>query len=107
MQVLFTPFFQGYYLATAADDNCVKLWDLRKLKNFKTLQLDEGYEVKRYLSVLDHLFFLPWTKSLHILLVIGEGPLLRQQWYLLGGRWIRCARLPLQAVERTQGTDMI
>ena len=36
---------QGYYLATAADDNCVKLWDLRKLKNFKTLQLDEGYEV--------------------------------------------------------------
>ena len=35
----------GYYLATAADDNCVKLWDLRKLKNFKTLQLDEGYEV--------------------------------------------------------------
>ena len=36
---------QGYYLATAADDNCVKLWDLRKLKNFKTLQMDEGYEV--------------------------------------------------------------
>ena len=27
------------------DDNCVKLWDLRKLKNFKILQLDEGYEV--------------------------------------------------------------
>ncbi len=26
----------GYYLATAADDG-VKLWDLRKLKNFKTL----------------------------------------------------------------------
>jgi len=36
----------GYYLATAADDNCVKLWDLRKLKNFKTLQLDERYEVR-------------------------------------------------------------
>ncbi|XP_063972319.1 pre-mRNA-processing factor 19 [Diachasmimorpha longicaudata] len=36
----------GYYLATAAEDCCVKLWDLRKLKNFKTLQLDEGYEVK-------------------------------------------------------------
>lgn len=36
----------GYYLATAAEDSCVKLWDLRKLKNFKTLQLDEGYEVK-------------------------------------------------------------
>lgn len=36
----------GYYLATAADDACVKLWDLRKLKNFKTLQLDEGYQIK-------------------------------------------------------------
>lgn len=36
----------GYYLATAAEDSCVKLWDLRKLKNFKTLQLDEGYQIK-------------------------------------------------------------
>ena len=27
----------GYYLATAADDG-VKLWDLRKLKNFKSLE---------------------------------------------------------------------
>nr|CAG4634716.1 EOG090X0489 [Alona affinis] len=36
----------GYYLATAAEDSCVKLWDLRKLKNFKTIQLDEGYEIK-------------------------------------------------------------
>ncbi|KOX68485.1 Pre-mRNA-processing factor 19, partial [Melipona quadrifasciata] len=36
----------GYYLATAAEDSCVKLWDLRKLKNFKTLQLEEGYEVR-------------------------------------------------------------
>ncbi|XP_015516147.1 pre-mRNA-processing factor 19 [Neodiprion pinetum] len=36
----------GYYLATAAEDSCVKLWDLRKLKNFKTLQLDDSYEVK-------------------------------------------------------------
>lgn len=36
----------GYYLATAADDACVKLWDLRKLKNIRTIQLDDGYEVK-------------------------------------------------------------
>ncbi|KAL7052069.1 hypothetical protein ACKWTF_004754 [Chironomus riparius] len=37
----------GYYLATAAaNDSCVKLWDLRKLKNFKTIQLEDGYEVK-------------------------------------------------------------
>lgn len=35
----------GYYLATSADDSTVKLWDLRKLKNFKTITLDEGYEV--------------------------------------------------------------
>lgn len=31
----------GYYLATAADDG-VKLWDLRKLKNFKTLEAPAG-----------------------------------------------------------------
>ena len=36
----------GYYLATAADDSSVKLWDLRKLKNFKTLNMDDRYEVK-------------------------------------------------------------
>lgn len=36
----------GYYLATSADDSVVKLWDLRKLKNFKTITLDEAYEVK-------------------------------------------------------------
>ena len=35
----------GYYLATSAEDSVVKLWDLRKLKNFKTLQLDDKYEV--------------------------------------------------------------
>lgn len=36
----------GYYLATAAEDSCVKLWDLRRLTNFKTLHLDNNYEVK-------------------------------------------------------------
>ncbi|XP_002734121.1 pre-mRNA-processing factor 19 [Saccoglossus kowalevskii] len=36
----------GYYLATSADDSVVKLWDLRKLKNFKTISLDDRYEVK-------------------------------------------------------------
>lgn len=36
----------GYYLATSADDSTVKLWDLRKLKNFKTITLDQGFEVK-------------------------------------------------------------
>ena len=35
-----------YYLASSAEDSLVKLWDLRKLKNFKTLSLPEGYVVK-------------------------------------------------------------
>lgn len=42
----------GYYLATAADDSSVKLWDLRKLKNFKTLQLDNNFEVLSVISPL-------------------------------------------------------
>uniref|UniRef100_A0AAQ5XLE2 Pre-mRNA-processing factor 19 n=1 Tax=Amphiprion ocellaris TaxID=80972 RepID=A0AAQ5XLE2_AMPOC len=36
----------GYYLATGAQDSSLKLWDLRKLKNFKTITLDNNYEVK-------------------------------------------------------------
>ncbi|WAR02735.1 PRP19-like protein [Mya arenaria] len=36
----------GYFLATSAEDSVVKLWDLRKLKNFKTIQLDDKYEVR-------------------------------------------------------------
>ncbi|KAF7490343.1 Pre-mRNA-processing factor 19 [Sarcoptes scabiei] len=36
----------GYYLATSAEDPVIKLWDLRKLKNFKTIPLDEGYQIK-------------------------------------------------------------
>ena len=33
-------------MATAAEDASIKLWDLRKLKNFKTITLDEHYEVR-------------------------------------------------------------
>jgi pre-mRNA-processing factor 19 len=36
----------GYYLATSAEDSVIKLWDLRKLKNFKTIQLEDNFEVK-------------------------------------------------------------
>jgi pre-mRNA-processing factor 19 len=36
----------GYYLATAAEDSQVQLWDLRNLKNFETISLSEGYQVK-------------------------------------------------------------
>lgn len=49
-----------YYLATSADDSVVKLWDLRKLKNFKTIALEDRYEVFHWiilqheLSVDDH-----------------------------------------------------
>lgn len=39
-------FVIGFYLATAADDSVVKLWDLRRLSNFKTITLDSNYEVK-------------------------------------------------------------
>lgn len=35
----------GYYLATAAEDSVIKLWDLRKLKNFKTVELEDKFEV--------------------------------------------------------------
>ncbi|RIA79853.1 WD40-repeat-containing domain protein [Glomus cerebriforme] len=37
----------GYYLATASECNAVKLWDLRKLLNFYTIQLDEGTKVNK------------------------------------------------------------
>ena len=36
----------GYYLATAAEDSTVKLWDLRKLKNFQSIDLSESYQVR-------------------------------------------------------------
>ena len=32
----------GYHLAVTGEDNNVKLWDLRKLANFKTLTLGDG-----------------------------------------------------------------
>ena len=35
-----------YYLATAGEDSQVKLWDLRKLKNFKTLTMANKNDVK-------------------------------------------------------------
>merc|ERR1711994_1019227 len=62
----------GYYLATAADDSCVKLWDLRKLKNFKTLQLEDGYEVL-LIIICPQL-----TRGLMTISTSGQGPLFRQ-----------------------------
>ena len=36
----------GYYLATSADDSVVKLWDIRKLENFKTISMEDSYKVR-------------------------------------------------------------
>lgn len=36
----------SFYLG--AQDSSLKLWDLRKLKNFKTITLDNNYEVGNY-----------------------------------------------------------
>ena len=36
----------GYYLATASEDATVRLWDLRKLSNFHTLEFDTGFDVQ-------------------------------------------------------------
>ena len=41
----------GYYLATGSRDASVKLWDLRKLRNFKTITMDDDYNVNVLLSV--------------------------------------------------------
>lgn len=35
----------GFYLATAGEDGMVKLWDLRKLKNFKTIELGQDFTI--------------------------------------------------------------
>lgn len=35
----------GYYLASASADGTVKIWDLRKATNFKTLNFDNGQTV--------------------------------------------------------------
>lgn len=42
---MFVALIFSYYLATAANDATLKLWDLRKLKNFKTINLEENYQV--------------------------------------------------------------
>ena len=42
--IIFLFYYKYFY--SIVDDSCVKLWDLRKLKNFKTLQLEDGYEVR-------------------------------------------------------------
>lgn len=34
-----------YFLATASEDKTVKLWDLRKLKNFHTFELPDDYHL--------------------------------------------------------------
>ena len=91
----------GYYLATAADDSCVKLWDLRKLKNFKTLQLEDGYEVLHLITICPQL-----TRGLITISTSGQGPLFRQQRHIPSRGRVRCQALPLQAVDRTKGNHV-
>lgn len=63
----------GYYLATAADDSSVKLWDLRKLKNFKTLQLDNNFEVCSSPDLLFLLNQFKFLRSCKLLLFVPSG----------------------------------
>lgn len=35
----------GYYMATAAEDATVKLWDLRKLRAFHTIEFDAAQDI--------------------------------------------------------------
>lgn len=67
----------GYYLATAADDSSVKLWDLRKLKNFKTLQLENNFEVGA----------APWLGAEHPPLPVPTSSGLALLWRSILGRW--------------------
>lgn len=87
-------------MATAADDSSVKLWDLRKLKNFKTLQLDNNFEVclvafslsvlyffiplcfniateissdRFHLAAFKALEFLPWNGTKHVVSMLYES----------------------------------
>ena len=45
VELIVLSFSFSYYLATSADDSVIKLWDLRKLKNFKTITLEDRFEV--------------------------------------------------------------
>lgn len=38
-------FYDSVSFYLGAQDSSLKLWDLRKLKNFKTITLDNNYEV--------------------------------------------------------------
>lgn len=40
------------FCVLGAQDSSLKLWDLRKLKNFKTITLDNNYEVRNYILFL-------------------------------------------------------
>ena len=71
-------FLCSYYLATAADDSVVKLWDLRKLKNFKTIELEPRYQVCESLSLslsLPLLLSCFFSPSLSLSSLSGSEPL--------------------------------
>ena len=58
--------FSSYYLATSAHDASVKLWDLRKLKNFKTLSFDNDAHQARHLFERIVMLNYRFTKVAHV-----------------------------------------
>lgn len=71
--------YNRYYLASAADDSVVKLWDLRKLKNFKTIELESNNQVHPSLCHL--------SRCLRGVANTGAVCLLRSNRNLLGHGW--------------------
>lgn len=51
----------GYYLATGAEDGEVKLWDLRKLKSFKTMSINEGKHTVYFKYLFPLKSLISWT----------------------------------------------
>lgn len=55
-----------------AQDSSLKLWDLRKLKNFKTITLDNNYEVRNVEYFLDGTSIMEFNEILYFWLCIEE-----------------------------------
>ena len=81
-----SPF--SYYLATSADDSVVKLWDLRKLKNFKTITLEDRFEV------MSSVIYTKLTPDYNAEQSFFELFLKRQTWPRISSYCLRSFRKP-------------